>query len=366
MIPTTFSPRKILVCQLRQIGDVVLSTPVFSLLAKLYPDAAIHALTEQKCVPILENNPNIARIWPLDKQALKPFWREIAFYKQIEAEGFELVVDLQRLPRCQRAVFFSRAPVRLASNTPWYLRWLYTHSTRFDQAYGCYAVEIKAAALAPLGIRWNGERPTIRLTDEEKKNAKAYLASQGLAPEHTLVAVDATHRRDVRRWSDKYFAQLLSMAAAERPDLRFQLIYAPGEEGIVDTIAAASPTTKHLLPKGRFLSLREMAACVGEARLLFGNCSAPRHIAVALDIPSLSVQGPTSTGWVFPAPEHGYISMGLPCQPCNADTCPKGNRACMMDLTPEKVLPELLRRLQGPKNAWINPETRQSVNPTPA
>ena len=45
----TFSPKRILVCQLRQIGDVVLATPSIELLKRRYPDAEIHLLTENKC-----------------------------------------------------------------------------------------------------------------------------------------------------------------------------------------------------------------------------------------------------------------------------------------------------------------------------
>ena len=43
----TFSPKRILVCQLRQIGDVVLATPSIELLKRRYPDAEIHLLTEK-------------------------------------------------------------------------------------------------------------------------------------------------------------------------------------------------------------------------------------------------------------------------------------------------------------------------------
>lgn len=39
--------KKILVCQLRQIGDVMLSTPVAELLAQKFPDAEIHYFTEK-------------------------------------------------------------------------------------------------------------------------------------------------------------------------------------------------------------------------------------------------------------------------------------------------------------------------------
>ncbi|CAK7072263.1 MAG: hypothetical protein DELT_01931 [Desulfovibrio sp.] len=339
----TFSPKKILVCQLRQIGDVVLMTPVLELLKKRYPQAAVHVLTEKKCVSVLENNPFLDKIWPIDKKALSSLWREVAYYRQVAAEGFDLVVDLQQTPRCRWVVFFSKAAVRLTHTPPWYTRWLYTHWVTPKKEY---ASAMKAAILAPLGISWKGERPHLELTANERAEAVTYLTSLGLLPGHTLVTVDATHRRATRRWPAAYYAKLLEMAAERRPDLRFQILFGPGEEDIVTQIADASGKTDHLLPAGRLLSLREMAACIAESAMLVGNCSAPRHIAVAVGTPTLTVQGATSSGWVFPAPEHGYVAHDIACRPCNKNSCDIGTR-CLTELMPETVLPEFLRRLEA-------------------
>lgn len=336
-----FSPKKVLICQLRQIGDVMLMTPLPELLKKRYPQAEVHVLTEKKCVPVLENNPYLDRVWPIDKKALSSLWREVAYYREVAAQGFDLVVDLQQTPRCRWVVFFSRAPVRLTRTPPWYTRWLFTHWTEPEKAY---ASAMKAAVLAPLGITWQGERPNLTLLPEEKEAAREHLASLGLLPGQTLVAVDPTHRRDTRRWPAAHYAKLMEMAAKERPGLRFQILFGPGEEGVVNEIMAAGGPAAHILPAGRLLSLREMAACIGEAAMLIGNCSAPRHMAVAVNTPTLTIQGATSSGWVFPAPEHGCVSLGLDCQPCNKNSCDRG-LACLNGLTPENVLPHFLARL---------------------
>ncbi len=107
----TFVPRKILICQLRQIGDVILMTPLPELLKKRFPDSEIHVLTEKKCVPVLEHNPHIDRIWPIDKDKLSSLWKEVVYYRLVAAQNFDLVVDLQQMPRCRWVVFFSKAPV---------------------------------------------------------------------------------------------------------------------------------------------------------------------------------------------------------------------------------------------------------------
>ncbi|SBW05350.1 Glycosyltransferase 9 family protein [uncultured delta proteobacterium] len=339
----TFVPKNILVCQLRQIGDVILMTPLLELLKKRYPDSAVHVLTEKKCLPVLENNPYCDRVWPIDKKDLSSLWKEVAYYRRVAAENFDLVVDLQQTPRCRWVVYFSKAPVRLTRTPPWYTRWLYTDWAEPEK---CYASAMKAAVLGPLGITWQGERPLIVLTPGEKAAAKDHLAILGLSPGQTLVTVDPTHRRETRRWPARYYAELLEKAAAERPGLRFQLLFGPGEEAVVAEIAALSGKKDHLLPAGRLLSLREMAACIEASAMLLGNCSAPRHMAVAVGTPTLTIQGATSSGWVFPAPEHGYVASDIECRPCNKNSCDKGI-ACLTGLAPEAVLPEFLRRLDA-------------------
>ena len=109
----TFSPKRILVCQLRQIGDVVLATPSIELLKRRYPDAEIHLLTEKKCAPLLEHNPHLGKVWALDKKVLSSLPQEIAWYWHVARTGYDLVVDFQQLPRCRWVVAFSGAsPIR--------------------------------------------------------------------------------------------------------------------------------------------------------------------------------------------------------------------------------------------------------------
>ena len=177
----TFSPKRILVCQLRQIGDVVLATPSIELLKRRYPDAEIHLLTEKKCAPLLEHNPHLGKVWALDKKVLSSLPQEIAWYWHVARTGYDLVVDFQQLPRCRWVVAFSGAPVRLSYTPPWYTRLLYTHSSDMLDGYSAMS---KASVLRPLGIEWNA-----RLSHGRGARLCAHLArsgrlAAGTAPHH--------------------------------------------------------------------------------------------------------------------------------------------------------------------------------------
>ena len=336
----TFSPKRILVCQLRQIGDVVLATPSIELLKRRYPDAEIHLLTEKKCAPLLEHNPHLGKVWALDKKVLSSLPQEIAWYWHVARTGYDLVVDFQQLPRCRWVVAFSGAPVRLSYTPPWYTRLLYTHSSDMLDGYSAMS---KASVLRPLGIEWNGERPRVYLTDEEHAFARTLLAQAGLQPEQRLITLDPTHRQPTRRWPLAHYAGLVSLLAERDASLRFLPLWGPGEEAEIQELSRLCPAGSLLLPE-RMLSLREMAACIAEADLHIGNCSAPRHIAVAVGTPTLTVLGSTTPAWTFPSPEHADIALNLPCQHCNRNHCP--DPRCLTGMLPGPVADKAMEMLK--------------------
>lgn len=63
-----FAPRRILVCQQRQIGDALLAAPALELLKKRFPRADLHLFTEAKCEPLLRGNPHIDKLLLLDRR----------------------------------------------------------------------------------------------------------------------------------------------------------------------------------------------------------------------------------------------------------------------------------------------------------
>jgi ADP-heptose:LPS heptosyltransferase len=323
---------------------VVISTSCIELLRKRYPRALIDFYTEAKCAPLVRNNPHIAQIWEVDKGS--GFWQAIRFYHRVGTNNYDLVVDFQHLPRCLWMMAFCRAKVRLTGPAKWYHRLLYTHFG--GRSKGGYAGMLKASVLEPLGIQWDQQKPRIYLTDAERAWAGAHLASQGVTAQTPLVVVDSTHWSPTRRWPREYYAKLLRLAAEQRDDVRFYLLHGPGERDYVERLAeAAELPGRILLPPGDHApELREMAAVVEQAALFVGNCSAPRHVAVALDVPSLTIIGSNGeTAWTFPSPEHEFLFNRLPCSKCNSSTCANGTLECLRGITPEDVLAKLLDKL---------------------
>lgn len=339
---SSLHPKRILVCQQRQIGDVLLSTPVFEVLKKRFPDAETHLFTEKKCAPLLRGNPFIDKFHLIDRK--DGFFGQLAFYRHVAACRFDLVIDLQQLPRCRMMSLMSRAPVRLSFPANALSSLLYNCLVQPEDGY---ASQTKVSLLAPLGIRWEGEGPRIFLTEEEKARGRALLADCGFAAGQRLIAVDSTHRRASKRWPAERYARLMRLLAEHDASFRFLLLRGPGEEADIEHLRALckglglAPETM-LVPEP-LPDIRLSAACLAEAALLVGNCSSPRHMAAALGVPSLVIPGASGTAWRFPSPLHRELRPDLPCQPCGKTEC--DDPQCLLRVTPEEALSAALSLL---------------------
>ena len=332
---SALNPKRILVCQQRQIGDVLLSTPVFEVLKKRFPEAELHLFTEKKCEPLLRHNPFIDKFHLIDRK--DGFFAQLAFYRRVAACRFDLVIDLQQLPRCRMMSLISRAPVRLSFPANALSPLLYNRLVTPEEGY---ASQTKVSLLAPLGIRWEGEGPRIFLTEEERAEGRALLAACGLAAGQTLIAVDSTHRRASKRWPAERYAALMRLLSDRDASFRFLLLRGPGEEKDIENLRALC-TGLGLAPETMLVpeplpDIRISAACLAEAKLLVGNCSSPRHMAAALGVPSLVIPGASGTAWKYPSPMHRELRPELPCQPCGKTVC--DDPQCLLRVSPEEAL----------------------------
>ncbi len=340
---SAINPKRILVCQLRQIGDVVLATPSVSLLHKRFPDAEIHVLTEEKCAQVFDNNPAVSHVWKIVKKELRNPFKALSFYRRVGRAGYDLVVDFQQLPRCRWVLLFCNAAVKLTFNPPWYNRLLYTHWP--ESIPDGYAGGYKAGVLKPLGIKWHGEGPEIYVSDNERAQAVECLKSLNVDERDPLITIDPSHRRHTRRWPAEYYGRLLSLISHHRPSHKFFILYGPGEKDValeVKDISGLGDKCVMLEAPG---SLRLMAALIERAELHIGNCSAPRHFAAGVGTATITMPGSSSSAWTFPSPDHVEVVPDLQCQPCGSESCERGDLACLMSLMPEEVLERVLEKV---------------------
>ena len=324
--------KRILVIQFRQIGDVLLSTPILRALRQHYPQSYIAFLTEPSPGRVLQGNPFLNEVLIQPRHAT---WRQQwQLWRQIRRQRFDLVIDLIGNPRSALLTYLSGAKHRLAfARFPRSL--LYTILVTHHQPVPEYTVAKRLRLLEPLGIRATDLTPVLAYTQREQDAVTTFLRAHSIAPDDLLICIDPTQHVPTRQWPGEHFSALADMLS-ERLGARVLLLWGPGEEAQVRAIAAAARSHPTLIPAW---GLDTLAALLARADLLVGCNSAPLHIAVSQGTPTLTIMGATlSVGWIPPVPQHRAVLAGLPCQPCERNACgPPLNIACLRTLTVETV-----------------------------
>ena len=325
--------KKMLVIQLRQIGDVLLTTPAVRALREQYPDSTIWYLTETGPSKILQGNPHIDRIVTRQRKAsladdLKLLWT-------LRQERFDLLIDFFSNGRSAWMSFVTGARHRVAVRHAGRAFW-YTFTPNIQTGRG-YAPEDKLALLRAIGIQGELTPPVLTIPDAAKNYIDAFFKARGLdtppaAAQSPIVTIDPTSRRQARRWLPERYAQLAD-ELLERYQARCIFLWGPGEQEMIESLVKQAKRP-HILACQT--DLMQAAALIARSDLHIGNCSAPRHIAVAVGTPSLIVMGPTSAAnWTYPSPQHKAMRGNVPCLECQKIEC--ATHECMVALTVEMM-----------------------------
>ncbi len=314
-------PGRILVIQLRRIGDVILTTPAVAALKARWPRAELDFLVEPAGAEALAGNPHIHEL--IVYRARGPLGA-LTWMRRIRRKRYDWVVDFMGNPRSAILTAFSGAAVR-AGPAHVSHRWAYnrplTQSTTTH-----YAGQEKIRVLGELGVPRNFPfMPRIYLADPAPR-AGARVA---LAP---------ASRKETRRWPAASYAKLGKMIR-EKTGNEILVFWGPGERKLAEEVANGIGNGAKITTETK--SLADVAKIMGGCRLMITNCSGPKHIAVALGIPTVTIHGSSDPdSWNPPDSNHLVVRLSkeeLPCIGCGLNRCPI-QLQCMRDLPPERVL----------------------------
>jgi heptosyltransferase-2 len=320
---------RILVIQTAFLGDVVLTTPLFRELKRLFPAADLDCLVSPRGADILKGLPELDGVLVHNKRrgSLKDIKRVLG---DIRRRGYDLVISPHRSPRSAIIARWSGAPKRVGYEDN-ALAFFYTDRVR-RRTESHEATRIIALA-EPVGGSDGSIKPHLALTAEEARNAKESLGDR------PTVAVAPGSPWATKRWPPERFGELAARFVGD--GYRVIVLGANADKRVAGAVSDASGGIVVNLV-GR-TTVRQMAAFISCGELLVANDSAPVHIAAAFDVPTVALYGPTVPEMGFRPLSKWGLSLGaegLECRPCSAhggDKCPEGHFACMRGMDVESV-----------------------------
>ncbi|HMK43160.1 MAG TPA: glycosyltransferase family 9 protein, partial [Dissulfurispiraceae bacterium] len=184
--------------------------------------------------------------------------------------------------------------------------------------------------LAPADI----QTPFLNL-DEAFRDA--VLKRFGIKDSVQLVAIAPGASVTERQWGAERYTQVAQ--ALCRRGKRVAVLGTTADAADARRICGAIPAAIDVTGK---TNLMEAASLLSACKLFIGADSGLLHIAVALDVPTVSLFGPgREKKWAPQGNHHRIINKHLPCSPCTmfgyTPPCPL-KAACMMAITPDEVI----------------------------
>ncbi|MCB9898662.1 MAG: lipopolysaccharide heptosyltransferase II [Planctomycetes bacterium] len=333
------SPARILVRLPSWVGDVVMATPALRALREAHPRAKVVVEGRAFLKGLVENLPEVDGFLASPGKGASAAWTHARMLRKARFDWAVLLPDSvrsalpARLAGIPRRVGYARDLLRRALLTdvlpppmadgrrlpiPMPERYL-----RITRALGCDDP--------------SDARTRLVVDAEAARTVVARLELAGLAGRRLVVVSPGASFGSSKLYPAAQLARALELLA-ERLGLHAVLAPGPGEEALAREVAglASRPVTVFDAP---VTTLRELVALTARAALALSNDTGPRHVAVALDVPAITLMGPTDPRHTaFQLERQRVLREDLDCAPCHAKTCPLGHHHCMTQLAPERVL----------------------------
>ena len=144
---------QLLLVRLREIGDVVFTTPAVRALRRRFTTAHIAYVVEPHAAPIVQHNPHIDEVIVAPRlRGLRGLARDIALGRRLYARRFDLAIDFHGGPRASFLTWLSGARERIGYEIAG-RSWMYTRVVaRPRELRPRHSVENQWDLLTPLGI----------------------------------------------------------------------------------------------------------------------------------------------------------------------------------------------------------------------
>jgi heptosyltransferase I len=357
--------KKILLIKLSAIGDVIHTIPTLNKLRRRYPEARIDWLVTPAIAELLQHNPAISDVVEFSRGEWSEPWRPAPYVSAarliatLRAAEYDLVIDLQGQFRSAVFAFTSGAPVRIGFDKPKPDVWN-TLSRRIpdeakkhawrgarEGAWLAYTDFIDLPTLdmhpvdrylrigAMLGLDGSEADFSFPIPEEATVRIEGLLDYYDIGKAKLAIIAPGTNW-ETKQWRPGGFAE----AARHLTQNGFAvvLIGSDRERETCAEVAKLAPGTINLAGE---TSLSELAALISRGTLCVSNDSGPMHLAVALNLPVVSVFGPTDPVWAGPyRRKNSVLRADLPCSPCylrRLGECPN-HHACMERVSASDVI----------------------------
>jgi len=291
--------RGILVVELWNIGDIVLTLPFLAQLRRIFPHARVTLLARPLAREVLQGTGLVDEFIATDlgwtaKTAkgnpLAVHWNALfRVWRELRRRRFDLAFQARAHVREHLVLAMSGARRRIgpalgAGNGA------LTDPIRRESS-DRHKVNDWLALLQPFAVIADVPAPRLVISESERKWADEFLDMHGLLRSEELVGVHPGASVAEKRWPLDRFAELARVLSSKSG---VSVLWFVDETGYGSSVAEQPEVTKVAV------GLREMMALISRCVVLVSNDSGPMHIAGALGVPTVAIFGSGIAKWFGP------------------------------------------------------------------
>ena len=333
----------ILLIRFSSLGDLVLTTPIYRELRKVYPNSRLTLLTSEGFGRVLENNPHLDEIIYHHRKETRNDLENLI--DQLRLQKFDLIYDIHNSLRSRWIGW------QLKRHAPKPEHWLIEKRTlarelqiRFGWGQFFNGKSQREQWLEPLRRHHTGALSTkteLFPSIADKNYVKAWLNQNDLQ-DKPFVCIGASASFPLKCWPLKNFKQLIENII--QSGISVVLV---GTNGEIETeeLAEYFRGSQNVFCAAGMFTILQSAALLEMANAVVANDTSIIHLAEAMRTPTIALFGPT-------VKEFGYAPMlaqsrlmetdlALRCRPCSRTgkgTCKnRQQQICMYSISTQKV-----------------------------
>lgn len=344
--------QRVLVICTRQIGDVLLTTPLIHAAKRRWPGASIDVLGFAGTLGMLKGNPDVHEL--VEVPAGSGWLRSISLIRRLWRR-YDLALVAQS---SDRAHLYGWVAAKVRSGQvpeeprAWWKRALLDHVVPLGVNHSHVVIE-KMRLLSP----WVDAADAV-VVPPSARPLPPQVTEQLQRP-YVVMQVPSLVR--YKQWPPEHFAHVARVLVNEG----FQVLLSGGPSEsdramVGEVVRMAALPVPELLPVAGLLDLNQLTTLLQGARLYIGPDTSVTHLAAACDIPVIALFGPIDPRlwgpWSGRLPlEIPYVQRALSqrsgnvillqgtpaCVPCSQAGCEKHNASrseCLETMGPERVI----------------------------
>jgi len=310
--------KRILVINLTNIGDCILTLPVLSVLRSEMPEAKLDMICGKVPVALFQGSDDIDQLYVYDKRW--SYWQKWKWILEIRRTQYDLIVDLRH----------TMIPVLVPSKYK-------TRMLRTKNKSGGSVREKHLSVIKHFGFDIGFTKPFPLYGDLELKEVDKRFSDLG--NDYAVVVPGAN--ASMKRWPEESFKQVIHYLINEKK-LKVVLLGSENEKEFIDPMVESCSSGVDIVNAVGKTSLREAAAILSKACVVVSNDSAIMQMAQEMDVKTVSIFGPTNP-WKYSKQGENIriVRKDLECSPCELPICKLDRRKCLDDLSAEEVEKEI-------------------------